>query len=235
MKKSIFFLILSFSTFISQMDAQQQSQQTWAFFEKYQAANTILKQQPDYKGQVVLMGNSITEFWVNFDPIFFAENRLIGRGISGQTTPQMLLRFQQDVVDLSPKIVIINAGINDIAENTGPYDRDMTLKNIFSMAQIAKANKIKVVLSSILPADAFPWRPEIKNIAEKVLELNALIKKYADENKIVYLDYHTIMKNAKNGLSPELAEDGVHPTIAGYKIMEKLVLEAIKKAKKRRY
>jgi lysophospholipase L1-like esterase len=234
MKKSIFLSILLFFTNLAFMDAQTASQQGWANFEKYEAANQKVKSQPDYQGQVVLMGNSITEFWVNFDPTFFSENRLIGRGISGQTTPQMLLRFRQDVIDLSPKVVVINAGINDIAENTGPYDQAMTLGNIAAMAEIARANGIKVVLSSVLPADAFPWRVEIKNVAEKVISLNAAIQAYAEKNKITYLDYHAAMKNTENGLSPDLAEDGVHPTMKGYKMMEILVLKAIKKAKKKK-
>jgi lysophospholipase L1-like esterase len=204
------------------------------FLEKYKAENAKLALLPVPENRVVLMGNSITEFWVNMSPAFFSENPFIGRGISGQTTPQMLLRFRQDVLDLHPKTVVISAGINDIAENTGPYNQALTLGNIASMAELAKANKIKVILASVHPASDFSWRKEIKDVAQKIIDLNKEIKAYSDKNGLTYLDYHTAMKNDINGMNPDLAEDGVHPTLKGYKIMEKLLLEAVKRTKKQK-
>ena len=175
------------------------------------------------------MGNSITEGWKNIDPGYFEGRPYIDRGISGQTTPQMLIRFRPDVIDLKPAIVIILAGINDIAENTGPMTLEETAGNIFSMAQLAKAANIKVIISSVLPANTFPWRPEIKP-AEKVIELNILLKQYCEENRITYLDYYSHMVDDKKGLDPRYGDDGVHPNLAGYKVMEGLVENAIKSA-----
>jgi lysophospholipase L1-like esterase/dienelactone hydrolase len=206
----------------------------WANLKKYSADNTVLALQSRDAHRVLFLGNSITEFWVYQDPDFFSQNPYIGRGISGQTTPQMLLRFRQDVLNLKPEIVVINAGINDIAENTGPYDPQVTLGNIISMAELAKANHIKVILASVHPAIGFPWRKEVQDVPGKIIRLNEMIKAYAQENKITYLDYHTAMKNAQNGMSPDLAADGVHPTLAGYKIMEELAQKAIVEAKKRK-
>lgn len=179
--------------------------------------------------RIVFMGNSITEGWKNTDPGFFEGRLYIDRGISGQTTPQMLIRFRPDVIDLKPAIVIILAGINDIAENTGPMTLEETAGNIFSMAQLAKAANIKVIISSVLPANTFPWRPEIKP-AEKVIELNILLKQYCEENRITYLDYYSHMVDDKKGLDPRYGDDGVHPNLAGYKVMEGLVENAIKSA-----
>ena len=205
-------------------------QMDWANFEKYKADNVKVYPPKPREHRVVFMGNSITEFWVYEDPTFFTQNPYIGRGISGQTTPQMVLRFRPDVIDLKPEVVVINGGINDIAENTGPYDPGVTLGNIISMAELAQANHIKVVLASIHPASAFPWRMELTGIPDKIIALNKQIKEYADKNGFVYLDYHSTMKNDRNGMSPDMAADGVHPTLAGYKVMEKLAQEAIKKA-----
>lgn len=199
----------------------------WANFNKYKEANMKVKASGK-KPKAVFMGNSITEFWVYQDPAFFTENNFVGRGISGQTTPQMVLRFRPDVIDLHPEIVVINAGINDIAENTGPYNEDETMGNIISMVELAKANKIKVVLASIHPASGFPWNPELKGVPEKIISLNARIKKYAADNHLTYLDYHSTMKNERNGMNPDMAEDGVHPTLAGYKVMERLAKIAVR-------
>ena len=188
----------------------------------------------DKENRVVFLGNSITEGWVREDPSFFSQNPYIGRGISGQTTPQMLIRFRQDVLDLKPKVLVISAGINDIAENTGPYDPAFTLGNIASMVELAKAHKIKVVIASIHPAFAFPWNPSIQDVPNKVIRLNEQLKDYAQKNKLVYLDYHTAMKDSRNGMGKELAEDGIHPTLAGYKVMEPLAQKAIEQALKQR-
>lgn len=161
------------------------------------------------------------------DSAFFIQNNYIGRGISGQTSVQTLLRFWQDVLSLQPKAVLISIGTNDIAENTGPYDPEYTLGNIQSMVEIAQANGVKVVLASVHPAMNFEWRRSVGNRSDMIVDLNKRIKAYADSRKIPYIDYHSAMKNEKNGMNPDLAEDGVHPTLKGYKIMEILAQQAI--------
>jgi len=177
----------------------------------------------------VFMGNSITEGWKQLSPEFFKDNPYINRGISGQTTPQMLVRFRPDVVNLNPKVVVILAGTNDIAGNTGPSTLEMIEDNIASMVEIAKANNIKVVLCSVLPVYDYPWMPGL-NPAQKIIDLNKWIKEYALTNKIVYVDYFTPMADQHNGLKKEYSEDGVHPNLAGYKVMEPLVELAIEEA-----
>jgi lysophospholipase L1-like esterase len=175
------------------------------------------------------MGNSITEGWTRTDPGFFSGKPYINRGISGQTTPQMLIRFKPDVVNLKPSVVVILAGINDIAGNTGSSTLEMIEDNLSSMVEIAQANGVRVVLSSVLPAYDFPWRPGLEP-AEKVIKLNVWIKNFAETHKCVYLDYFTPMSDEKHGMKADYSQDGVHPTMTGYKIMEPLVEEAIKKA-----
>jgi len=177
------------------------------------------------------MGDSITDFWMNYDSTFFAGNNYIDRGISGQTTGQMLVRFRQDVINLKPKVVVILAGINDIAQNNGPEKLEDVFGNIASMAELAKANNIKVVISSVLPANKLPWRPAITP-TEKVIQLNAMLKQYADKNHIVYLDYYSKMVDSEKGLPVNLAKDGIHPTLEGYKAMEPLAQKAIAEALK---
>jgi lysophospholipase L1-like esterase len=145
----------------------------------------------------------------------------------------MLLRFKQDVIDLKPKVVVILAGINDIAGNTGPMTLEQTRDNIITMAQLAKVNDIKVVLSSVIPAYDFPWRPGMEP-AEKVVALNKMIKAFCDQNKIVYLDYHSAMKDARNGLKENLGYDGVHPNLEGYRVMAPLAENAIAEALKKK-
>ena len=143
----------------------------------------------------------------------------------------MLLRFRQDVISLKPEMVVILAGINDIAENTGPISLENILGNIISMAELAKANNIKVVLSSVLPANKFPWRPDLQP-AEKVIELNKMLEKYSRDNNLAYIDYYSKMADSQKGLDAKFTNDGVHPTLSGYKIMAPLAEEAIAKAKK---
>lgn len=205
----------------------------WANFSRYSEANKKLSPPKEGENRVVFLGNSITQGWVSKQPDFFANGNYIGRGISGQTSPQALLRFRPDVVDLKPKVVVINIGINDIAENTGPYNPDFTLGNIASMVEIAKANGIKVVLASVHPAFEFPWRKDISDVPNKIIRFNERLKQYAQSQGVVYLDYHSAMKDSRNGMAPDIAEDGVHPTLKGYKIMaplaEKSIAEALKK------
>jgi lysophospholipase L1-like esterase len=187
------------------------------------------KPAPEEK-RVVFMGDSITEGW-HFEGTdgSFAGKPYINRGISGQTSPQMLVRFRQDVVDLQPKAVVILAGTNDVAGNTGPMTIEQTEDNISGMAEIAAANHIAVVLCSVLPAFDFPWKPGMEP-APKIDALNAWIKAYAAEKSYVYVDYHSAMKDARDGLPSSLSKDGVHPTAAGYAIMAPLVEAGIAKA-----
>ena len=200
----------------------------WAHLKKYEQSNSELKKinEPD---RVVFMGNSITEGWSNFNKDFFINNPFVNRGIGGQTTPQMLIRFKPDVVNLNPKAVVILAGINDIAENTGPVTIENIAENIISMAEIAKANEIKVFICSTLPAIDFPWSPGM-DPGPKVVKLNSILKNYCDSNNIPYVDYFSAMSDEKGGLKvPEYttAEDLVHPNLAGYKVMEKIILKAL--------
>ncbi|MGN6212128.1 GDSL-type esterase/lipase family protein [Parafilimonas sp.] len=216
------------------LNAQQAEQmqgmlKDWPNIKRYDEANQQLKSKPAIKDRVVFMGNSITDGWINHDPDFFSKNPYVDRGISGQTTPQMLVRFREDVIALQPAAVVILAGINDIAQNTGYIRPEDTYGNIVSMAELAKANNIKVVICSILPAYDFPWRPGLQP-AEKVVAINKMLKDYADKNHIVYVDYYSAMADERKGLPSNLSKDGVHPTLEGYKIMESLVQKGIKEA-----
>lgn len=203
--------------------------QDWANLKRYEKANATLEMPAKGENRVVFMGNSITEKWGKYDSAFWTDNSYINRGISGQVSSQMLLRFRPDVIDLHAKVVIISAGTNDIAENQGPITLEQIAGNIFSMVELAKANNIKVVLAAVLPASSYSWRPGIKP-ADSIVELNKLIKKYAKKNKIVYLDYYSPMVNENKGIKKEYGRDSVHPSIVGYKVMEPLVQKAIEKA-----
>jgi len=208
------------------------SAQDWANLNRFEKENTELAAPLENENRIVFMGNSITEAWKTYDSLFFKENPYINRGISGQTTPQMLLRFKADVIDLKPKAVILLAGTNDLAENTGPTSFEAIMNNIISMVQLAKANNIKVVLSSVLPAYDYPWKKGL-HPNKKIPELNKRIKKYADENAIIYLDYFSAMADNKNGLIDEFTYDGVHPNNNGYQIMKPLVQDALEKILKK--
>lgn len=214
-------------TFLTLLVAQNAYSQDWANLDKYKEANSTLTMKSG--NRIVFMGNSITEGWMQDTTSFFYTKNYINRGIGGQTTPQMLVRFRADVIDIRADVVVILADINDIAGNTGPSTLEMIFNNIKSMAEIARANNVKVILSSVLPAYDFPWRPGM-NPAEKVLKLNQMINAYANANGIIYLDYFTSMADEKKGLKKEYTNDGVHPTLAGYKVMEPLAERAIAKA-----
>lgn len=219
-------IYLSFS--IGESYAQKRD---FANLERYSKENAGLPQPAKKEKRVVFMGNSITEGWVRIHPDFFKTNGYIGRGISGQTSYQFLVRFRKDVINLSPALVVINAGTNDVAENTQAYNEDYTFGNIVSMVELAKANKIKVILTSVLPAAAFKWRPEIKDASQKIRSLNARIEAYAKANKIPYVNYYQALVVAENhALNPQYSKDGVHPTGEGYSIMEPLIKNAIEKA-----
>lgn len=198
--------------------AKTKPTQDWPNLNRYSIENEKIAMHPLKENRIVFMGDSITEGWSSIDPEFFSEKPYINRGIGGQTTPQMLLRFRADVINLQPKITVILGGTNDIAGNTGFSTPEMILNNIISMVELAKSNSIKVVLCSILPANHFYWNPGIKPAGE-IIKSNHMIESYARTNNIPYADYHTAMKDPKDGLSKEYGSDGVHPNIDGYKIM----------------
>ena len=198
----------------------------WANLNKYQNENASLQPVAPEEQRIVFIGDSITEFWSILDPEYFSVKSYINRGISGQTTPQMLVRFRADVVALQPEIVVILAGINDIAGNTGPTTLDTIANNLYSMAELAQANQIKVILCSVLPANDFPWNPNQKP-AEKIRVLNTMLKNYADAKDILYLDYFSYLKDEYNGLKAIYSGDAVHPNKLGYQIMASLVEKAI--------
>lgn len=179
--------------------------------------------------RVVFIGDSITESWAPYFPAHFPGKPYISRGISGQTTPQILARFQQDVVRLRPEVVVILAGTNDIAGNTGPSSPEMIQDNLASMAEIARAKGIRVVLSSVLPAHDYPWKRGLEP-APKIAALNSWIRAYAEATGAVYLDYYSAMVDPRGGLRAELTRDGVHPTAAGYAVMAPLAEAAIARA-----
>jgi len=177
------------------------------------------------------MGNSITQGWSHFNPRFFRDNPFVNRGIGGQTSPQMLVRFRADVINLNPKAVVIMAGTNDIAGNTGLISIENTAENIFSMAEIAMANNIAVYICSTLPAIDFLWSPGLEP-ASKIVKLNTILKSYCKENGLTYVDYYAAMVDADCGLKvPEYtaANDLVHPNLEGYKVMEEIILASLKK------
>ena len=205
--------------------------QDWANLKHYQNGNRALNAPQKKENRVVFMGNSITEGWKSTHPDFFIQHPYVCRGIGGQTSPQMLLRFRQDVIALQPKVVVILAGTNDIAGNNGPSTLEMIMDNISSMSEIATANKIKVVLCSVLPAFEYPWsKGKEPNI--KIPLLNEMIKQYSESKGYVYVDYFAAMNDGNNGMKAEYTSDGVHCTSKGYDVMESLVEPAIKKALK---
>lgn len=218
-----FVILIAFFFMIEQTFGQD-----WAGLNRYKEENRILASKENNGKRVVFIGNSITEGWASQNPAMFSDG-YINRGIGSQTTPQILLRFQQDVVDLNPKIVVILAGTNDIAENSGPITLEEILGNIRTMAELAKKNRIVVVLCSVLPAYDYYWRPGL-NPDKKIPELNKMLKAYAGEAGHIYVDYFGAMADERNGLPKKYAEDGVHPTKKGYSVMEKRVNQAIKKA-----
>ncbi|MES2391297.1 MAG: SGNH/GDSL hydrolase family protein [Acidobacteriota bacterium] len=199
------------------------------FAQLHRYANDNAALSATQKGRVVFMGDSITDGWGRGTGDFFPGKPYVNRGISGQTTPQMLVRFRQDVIDLHPVAVVILAGTNDIAGNTGPSTLEMTEDNLASMAELAAANHIHVILASVLPAFDYPWRPGLTP-APKIQAINAWLKVYCAEKKFTYLDYYTPMGDEKGGMKPGLSKDGVHPTADGYAIMGPLAEQAIAKA-----
>ncbi len=201
----------------------QISANDWPNLAKYRDANAALAAPARNEKRVVFMGDSITEGWA------LPNKRYINRGISGQTTPQMLVRFRQDVVDLHPAAVVILAGVNDIAGNTGPSTIEMIENNLMSMTDIARGNHIAVVLCSVLPANHFSWKPDLAP-AQDIVRLNQWMKRYAADHRFTFVDYWSAMADDKQGLPASLSADGVHPNEAGYRVMAPLVERGIRRA-----
>jgi lysophospholipase L1-like esterase len=194
----------------------------WGYLNKYKTENEQISAPSSGEKRIVFFGDSITEGWKKINTDFFIGKSYINRGINGQTTSQMLLRFRPDVIELKPRIVVILAGGNDIAGNTGPTTHETILGNLISMCELAKANDIVVVLCSILPANDFPWKRGMEP-ADKIEALNAMILKYAKANDIAYVDYFSAMVDERKGLKAIYSEDGVHPNKEGYLVMEPIV------------
>src|SRR5881394_2577366 len=213
----------------STQPTEEQLRTDWANLARFRDANAQLAAPMKNEKRVVFMGNSITEGWQKYFPTMFAGKPYINRGIGGQTTPQMLVRFRQDVIALKPRVVVILAGTNDIAGNTGPSTLEMIEDNLASMAELAKANGIRPVLSSVLPVYDYPWKPGLEP-APKIIALNKWMKDYARSHGAVYLDYRSAMADERGGMRAGLASDGVHPNEAGYRLMAPLAEQAIEKA-----
>ena len=203
---------------------QAHAQDDWANIGRYAQANSEMTVRP----KAVFMGDSITQCWYDADPSFFNDNNFACRGISGQTTSHMLVRMRKDVVDLHPKYVVILAGTNDIAKNNGFIEVDDIYGNIVSMCEIAKANKVKPVICSVLPVKQYKWRPEVTDCAERIISLNAMLEDYAKASRCIYVDYHSVMKDDENGLPQKWSYDGVHLNGDGYDVIEKIILDTLK-------
>ena len=209
------FVILALSLLCSGIRAQDLiPSYDWAFFERYDASNEALRGSAPL---AVIMGDSITDGWFDADSAFFIGNRIVGRGISGQVTAHMLVRFRCDVLDLAPRYVVILGGINDIARNLGYISLENTLGNIASMCELAAVHGIRPVLTTLLPAESIPWRKGLSNVTEQIQLFNQAIRAYARDNGFILIDLATL------GVE---TEDGIHPTLEGYKAMEEAVLQA---------
>ena len=215
---------------VSSVNAQKKD---WAKLDRYAEANKELGLPKKGEHRVVFLGNSITENWAGMRPEFFRNNGYIGRGISGQTSYQFLVRFRQDVIDLKPETVVINVGTNDLAENTHPFNLERTMGNIKTMVELARCHGINVVLTTVLPVTQFKWNASITDAPERVRRLNAAIEKYAKDEKLPFVDYYSAMAYGKDGImNPAYSEDGVHPNHAGYAAMEPVIHNFLQSRKK---
>ena len=205
------------------------AQEDWANLAHFAAENSALGEPARGEARVVFIGDSITQGWSDASPAYFEGRPYVERGIGGQTTPQMLIRFRADVVDLDPAVVLILAGTNDIAGNTGPATNEMIQGNLASMAEIAGANGIRVILASILPADRYPWRPGVEP-AFRILAINRWVEDYAEANGHIYLDFYTAMVNERGGMQEAYTTDGVHVSESGYELMQEMAEAAIDEA-----
>ena len=211
-------------------------QQDWAKFYRYEKLNAELLAS-GVRPDVVFMGNSITQNWAKYNPDFFKKNNFAGRGIGGQTTSHMLVRFRRDVIELNPRAVVIMAGINDIALNNGKITHENILNNIASMCELAKLHKIKVILCSVTPAVRFRWRPEVDFVpADEIIRLNKMIKEYAESHKIPYVDYHSALVDERKGMNRKYHKDEVHPNSLCYaEVLEPMILPVINKVLKTKH
>ena len=216
-----------FAKLKAQADRDHKTLQDWPALSRYSEANAQLAAPASGEKRVVFMGDSITDAWIRLSPAFFKDHPYLDRGISGQTTPQMLIRFRPDVIALKPKVVVILAGTNDIAGNTGPMTLEMIEDNLSSMAELAKVHGIKVVLSSVMPVCDYHRPQTERRPPAKIIALNEWIKDYCAKNKVVYLDYYSAMIDDQKMLKKEITLDGLHPTADGYAIMEPLAEKAV--------
>ena len=204
----------------------------WANLHRYRKDNARVKALPASARQAVFMGDSITDAWPRNAPAFFESHGFVGRGISGQVSAQMVVRFGAEVIDLKPRVVHILAGTNDVAENRDPYDPDQTARNLAAMGAMAKANNIRVVMGSVPPATSFAWKPERGNRVAEIKALNAWIKMHCQANGFVYADYWPVLAMPDGALKPQLGSDSVHPNLAGYPVMAPVAAAAITAALK---
>ncbi len=218
-------LILSVLLPCMAMAQNRELYRDWANFGRYDAANRQLSCSPS----VVFMGDSILDGWDDSQPEYFSDNNFACRGISGQVTSQMLVRFRADVLDLNPKAVVILAGTNDLALNNGRIEMENIVGNIISMVELAKASGVRPVLCSVLPAGKYYWRPEVEDAAGKIIALNALLKEYARKNKVAWVDLHTAMAAPDGSMDPAYTKDGVHPTVDGYNRMQEILYPYLKR------
>ncbi len=225
MKTVIEFFAAALAAMLLAAPLTAQTTTDWARFSRYEEANARVTEAP----KAVLLGDSITDSWASMDPDWFEENNFIGRGISGQTTSQILVRMRSDVVALRPKYVVILAGVNDIALNNGHAPSvEAAVGSIKSMCEIAKANGIKPIVCSLLCSTNFRWRPEVTGIYEKILQFNSLLKDYARRNRIKYVDYFSLLAGEDGKIRQEYSLDTVHPTMEGYKKMEEYLIGFIR-------
>jgi len=224
MKKSIILIIFATMSLFGYS-------QDWFRFNDYKADNERIIANEAYP-DVVFMGNSITENWAYFHPDFFTSHNFLGRGIGGQTSAHMLVRFKTDVIDLHPRVVVIMAGTNDVAHNDFWVAPEQVVNNVISMCELAQAHGIIPIISSITPCTSFVWRTEIENAGQTIVDINKSLKAYAEANHIIYVDYHSALADENQGFPKTLSEDGCHPDPDTYFIMEGLVLEAIQEALK---
>ena len=212
------------------------TKQDWAKFYRYEKLNAEVLAS-GVRPDAVFMGNSITQNWAKYHPDFFKENNFVGRGIGGQTTSHMLVRFRRDVIELNPRAVVIMAGINDIALNNGKITHENILNNIKSMCELAKLHKIKVILCSVTPAAKFRWRPNVEFVpGDEIIRLNVMIKEYCKANKIPYVDYHSQLVDAQKGLAEKYQKDSAHPNALCYtEVLEPTVLPVINKVLKTKH
>lgn len=223
--KEAYKAVIEHSKVISKRRSRQKD---WARFGYYAEDNAKLKANGT-KVDVVFYGNSITRNWNRFSPKFFEENGYVCRGIGGQTSAELLVRMRQDVINLNPEVVVIMCGTNDVAQNNGTISLENTMGNIMSMCELAKANKIRPILCSVLPARSFRWNPFVIDAAEKIRALNSMIEAYAKANRIPYMDFHSALVDIDGGLKAEYHTDQVHPLSTGYDVMNPIILKTLRK------